>query len=111
MRKGERETLDFFFFHPAMSMQSHHHHPSYFLTPPNLLLICEKQHLLQQTALSEGMMDEEELPPPLSERGSGEGDSVDHTLYTSGDVGQEDRSFLKKAGIQQERENIFEKLF
>ncbi len=54
-------------------------------------------------------MGEEERPPPLRVRWGG--DSADHTLYTSGDVGQEDRGFLKKAGIQQERENIFEKLF
>lgn len=32
------------------------------------------------------------------------------TLQTSLDVGQEDRGFLKKAGIQQEWEKIFEKL-
>lgn len=59
------------------------------------------------------MMDEEELPPPLRDRrrGGEGGGSADHTLYTSGDVGQEDRGFLKKAGIQQERDNIFEKLF
>lgn len=73
--------------------------------------MCAKQHLLQQTALSEDMMDEEELPTPLRERGRGEGDSADHTLYTSGDEGQEDKDFLKKAGIQKEREKIFEKLF
>lgn len=54
-------------------------------------------------------MDEEEPPP--RERGRGKGDSADHTLYTSWDVGPEDRGFLKKAGIQQEREDIFEKLF
>lgn len=44
--------------------------------------------------------------PRLRERGSGEVDSADHTLYTSGD---ELWGFLKKAGIQQEWEDIFEK--
>ena len=67
------------------------------LQPSKLAAKCAKQHLLQQTALSEGMMDEEELPPPLRDRGKGGGDSADHTLYTSGDVGQEEWSFLKES--------------
>lgn len=47
----------------------------------------------------------------LSLTGGGGGGSADYTLYTSGDVGQEERSFLKKAGIQQELGRTSLKLF
>lgn len=53
-------------------------------------------------------MDEEEHPLPHRRRGGG---SADYTLYTSGDVGQEERSCLKKAGIQQELGSTSLKLF
>lgn len=88
--KGGEINHRFFFPYPAMSMQRHppHHQPSYFLTPKVAANMCKSASPAANCSLRR--LDEDPHPLPTSsrlrERGSGEGDSADHTLYTSGDV-------------------------
>ncbi len=84
-------THCFVFFHLTMSVRSYDHHWS-FSGPKLAANMCRTA-----SSAANGSMDETELPPPLRKRGKKEFNSTDYTLYTSGDVGQEDRSFFEKS--------------